>query len=618
MPGSEAYDRISEKVAALKRDFPTLRNRPDEYAFSALCVRANFYKNPALDFQESDIENIVVDGQYDGGVDAMLLDPNDEGNDMILVQSKYYKTISFEDVRDAVQKLILFYKEMDRGEYQNVNEKVQRRFLTLNAEVGEESKIRFVFYTSAKKSGIRIDRIERLVREHFQDTSKFEISVLFADDIIEEIKELESRRPTVESGIITIDEKDNFLSYGEDAVIVNASAFSIKELYAIHNTNLLSKNLRYYIRKKEIDQSISGTIRDEPEQFWYRNNGLTIICSKFDVDGKIVHLKDFSIVNGGQTTTLLHKSKNIDKEHDLYLPCKIIQAVGNTDNEKSSFILEIAKATNSQKPIKQIDLKANAPEQIRFSNAMREAGIYYQTKRGEKVPREYEIDYLNTDLAEVGKLCLAGVFQLPAASRNKPSQMYHERFYEVIFNRNQAQVSSIIKELLYIDYFFRKKYINEFDRRHANDIVSPIAFAHNARTVCIAFTAFVARYKSGNLDNEKIRTFFAHRSGNRVYDDYLYQIFSDLGDVRSLYPANIFRNKDFYDRILTQLFDTIILSGHRYFRTISNNDSSISETNFLKNDQNYYAFLSADWFDISQKIDQIYDGISNFLQTYDN
>ncbi len=106
---------------------------------------------------------------------------------------------------------------------------------------------------------------------------------------------------------------------------------------------------------------------------------------------------------------VLHRSKKISAGNDFYLPCKIIRSKGSSEDEKNMYILEIARAVNSQKPIKQIDLKANSPEQIRFAKAMREAGIFYQTKRGEAVPKAYSTDYLNTDLAEVGKLCLCAI-----------------------------------------------------------------------------------------------------------------------------------------------------------------------------------------------------------------
>ena len=98
---------------------------------------------------------------------------------------------------------------------------------------------------------------------------------------------------------------------------------------------------------------------------------------------------------------MIHKSKNVSEELNFYLPCKIIKTIGDTEDDKSNFILEIAKATNSQKAIKKVDLKANSPEQVRFAQAMRQAGVFYQTKRGESVPKEYKETYKNSDLSEV-------------------------------------------------------------------------------------------------------------------------------------------------------------------------------------------------------------------------
>ena len=62
MPSSvSSHDFIKEKVKALKDTYPSLRSKRDEYVFSALCVKANFYKNPALVlmrvFENSDICN---------------------------------------------------------------------------------------------------------------------------------------------------------------------------------------------------------------------------------------------------------------------------------------------------------------------------------------------------------------------------------------------------------------------------------------------------------------------------------------------------------------------------------------------------------------------------------
>lgn len=320
MSASTAYEKIQSKIRAMKNTYPSLRSKRDDYVFSALCVKSHLFKNPALIFYENEIDEMIVDGQYDGGVDVLLTDPNSEGDDMVIAQSKYCKDISAEDVLNAMTKMASFYKDMSRGHYEQVNSKVQRRFLTLNAELSDESKIHFVFYTGAPQSGINRSRIERKFREQFADSSRFTVSFFFGKDIEEEIDASESRHPSVEQGKIKIDSADNYLLYGDNAAIVNVSVYSIKTLYAQHNIQLLAKNLRYHIAGRDIDRGIEETIRDDPESFWLKNNGITIVCSAFEIDGREVKLRNFSIINGGQTTYMLHRSHHIDEMHDLLQP----------------------------------------------------------------------------------------------------------------------------------------------------------------------------------------------------------------------------------------------------------------------------------------------------------
>ena len=597
MTNYNSHDKIASKVRAMKADYPSLRDKSDEYVFSALCVKAHLYKNPAYVLDDRDFNEIIVDGKSDGGVDILLTDPNSDNSDLVIAQSKYYTRITSEEVVNAMAKMAIFYKEMSQGRYSQVNERVQRRFLTLNSEQGEESKTHFIFYSSAPQSHIRKGNIEKKIRELFPDSGNIEISILFAKDIENEIDESESRRPSVERGRITLDAVENYLSYGDDAVIVNVSAFSIKELYARYNIQLLAKNLRYHIAGARIDQGIKDTINNDPESFWLKNNGITIVCDDFEIDGKEVKMRNFSIINGGQTTYMLHRSPNIDAHHDLYLPCKIIRIEGDTEDDRNAFSLAIAKAANTQKPIKEIDLRANAPEQIRFYQAMRDVGIFYQTKRGEKVPSNYSAKYANTDLLEVGKLCLAAVFQMPCASRTKPSMLYQPQYYNRIFNGNQQQISRISKELLYIDYYFRDTFIKKFDKENEElpDAGMRISLAHNARTICIAFTALAARYYQKNVTNQDLREIFAASRSDQDTDNRIYEIFSNLEGIYSLFPPYLFEQKDNLDSLLEKLFGTIIDAGAMSFAMASSYDTTLNATNYLKKDKNYYTILASYW-----------------------
>ena len=609
---SECYDFIRSKINYLKETYPSLRQKAEDYAFSALCVKSDYYKNPALDFNDSVINNMIVDGTNDGGVDALLSDPNSDDANLVLVQSKFHQKISYEEVVNAITKMVRFYNDMKEGNYGDVQNKVVKRFLNLDADVGEESKVVFVLYISAPRNGIRSSRYENAFKTLIKNSDKYILRVFFDEDIRETIKEAESRRPDVESGKLYIDCSNNYLAYGDDeAIVVNASAFCIKELYGIHALTLLSKNLRYHVSGANIDNAIRDSIQNSPDDFWFKNNGITIICDDFKVSGTEVKLKHFSIVNGGQTTYNLYKSKHLNKDNDFYLPCKIIKIRGDSEDEKSKFVLDIAKATNSQKAIKQIDLKANSPEQVRFANTMREAEIFYQTKRGEIIPKEYKEEYKNTDLAEVGKLCLSAIFQLPGTSRNKPSALYNPEYYEIIFNGNQQKIARLVKQLLYMDFYFKNSFLNKFDNNSESNPNSNelIPLAHNARTICIAFTAFASRYYYGNIDATKLKDIFNHY-GDDSYSKYLYDIFKDIDSVSSFFPEDLFRNKDKFDDVLYKIYDAIIKSGRKRYSSEHEHDSSLNASNFLKKDSNYYSILKIEWDNLSEKIQSIFDTIA--------
>lgn len=594
------YDDIAKKIDSIKRDYPCLRDKADSYVFSALFIKVAFYQNPEWSLGESDFTKKIHDGKNDMGIDILLLDPNSERNDLIIGQAKFCKSISSEEVFNAMNKMADGYKDLENEHYERANDSLVKSFIELSEMTDEESKIRFVFYTSASKNRINTKRIAtKFLEKNFIDTDKIEVSILFAADVQKEIEEAARWKSIVESGKIFIDKTGNCLRYGDDAVIVNVSARSIKQLYGEHKTNLLALNLRYHIKEKgrySVDNAIKSTIDNNPESFWLKNNGITIICDSFEISGNVVTLRNFSIVNGGQTTYQLYMSDKVNAKNDFYLPCKIIKNLGESKDEKTTFSVEIAQAANSQKPITQEDLRANAPEQISFADEMRAVGVFYQSKRGQKVPaKQYREAYRKTRLEEVGKLCLAAIFQMPCVSRNAKNLLYKDRYYERIFNGNQSQVAQICKELLYIEHYFKKKFKPKFEQENENE-EDGSRFANKARTICIAFTAFAARYHQGNITDEDLKTIFAAATSqsNSTADD-LYRTTRDLGDMQSLLPKQLSKNMDLYDTALDKLFTAIIEEGIAAFSYARDNNPNLTENSFLQNDKNYYLLIKSGW-----------------------
>lgn len=597
------YRLISEKINDMKKHYRSLKDKTEDFVFSAVCIKYSIYKNPSLILNESDLEDSIVDGTNDGGADFILIDPNSDGaSDLIIGQSKYKNTISKEEAKNAIHKMIDFYDQMIKRDYSTIRNDVINKFSRSYAEIGDESKIIFALYTSSPQNSIRTDSLKKILKERFEEEDKYELRVFFGSDIVNEIKEADSRRPYIENGILKLDTSKNFLEYGENAAIVNISAKSLQDLYGINGINLLSMNLRYFTKKQDLDFEIKKTMKENPDSFWYRNNGITIICEDYNIDGVELKLKNFSIINGGQTTYLVFK--HLPQDTDFFIACKVITSQGNSQEEKDQFILDIAKATNSQKAIKDTDLKANAPEQLAFGRAIREKEVFYKTKRGETIPSNYKVEYKHTDYPAVGKLYLAGIYLLPGKSRNKPSIMKDSKYYNPIYKPEGSGIFNscgIIKDLLYVDYYFRKVFINQYQK---NAIPNRISFANNSRTLCIAFIGLSARLCQDNLDSDKFYNAIQNGVEDSTYEEKIYPLLKKFDKMTYIFNPSHEKNMDTIDSCLSSLFSALIKQGYKLFETQKEKDQSLIETNYLKKDSSFFKIVSWAWDDLIEEIEK--------------
>ncbi len=244
---------------------------------------------------------------------------------------------------------------------------------------------------------------------------------------------------------------------------------------------------------------------------------------------------------------------------------------------------------------------------------MRDVGIFYQTKRGEDIPNSYKAKELHSDIAQIGKLCLSGIFQMPCSSRNKPSTIYADRYYNNIFNGNQPQIAKLCKELLYIDYYFdnifRKQYLKDISEDAGADMKKQ--FASNARTVCTAFVMLASRYYQNNFRNTDLNTIFKAADNDKLSDDTdVYNIVKNIEGISWILPPEIFANKDKYDEILYRLFSLIIQYGSHDLMMLSRNSNEpIVASNYLKKDKNYIDIIHMNWSFIEKDIKSIFDDL---------
>ena len=497
---------IDLTVNNFKKKYGILADKTGDHIFTDVCLRYYFFNTIDNPFDIDDIEeNRNTDGANDGGFDAVINDPTSELNDVIIVQSKYYHntSVNAEMIIGEVSKIANTLDKIQNGLDSDVSQKSKHAFALAKEQMQDGGIIKVVFFTSFvfdEKNKKSKKQVEKRVNEIFAPHN-LEVSIYWGDEVEGQIKLCEEQKMYVEHDKLDIDKPDNYLEY-EDSVILNVSAKSLHDLYSRRMNSLLGANLRYYIYKKDVDSKIKESLSKSINEFWYKNNGILIICDDYSVSGKVLHLDNFSIINGGQTTTLIGK---VDIPEDFYVQCKIVKIpdeIKNDVEKRDTFVNNIAVATNSQKAIKPKDLKSNTTEQGRLREELSYVGIYYKIKAGDderKIDKKkYSQTYQISNPDKVGVVCFAAFLQMPIEARNKTSLIYNDTYYHRIFKDKALKYPGVVADLLKINALYDKFYRN-------NDNLNGLDTMYNQPAVRCGRTVFLALIMLfSNLSNSHV------------------------------------------------------------------------------------------------------------------
>ena len=570
-----SQDFFEYHIETMKEKYPSFNKYQDYHIFTLLSIKYFFYSESGTSFDQDIIEEFLTDGANDGGIDAIFNDPTSEGNDLIIVQSKFYENtaLSTDNVVGELYKINETLKKLQSNKISEFNEKLVTAYRNATSQMEDNANTRIVFFTSYQPKNKRErNKLDKSMRNYF---GKYDLEMNFRSDIEAQIELCDNGKLCVDYDKIAIDDKNNYLKY-EDSIIVNISAISLQELQNRRRNGLLGMNLRYYVRQKAVDTGIEKTIYKEPENFWYKNNGIVIICDDYKIDGKEIKLWNFSVVNGGQTTNRIGK---LDIEKDFYLQCKVVKSKGNNTQMKDKFALEIAEATNSQKPVKKADLKANTPEQIRLKERLNRCQVYYITKKGDKTPKQYSEPYQTATLEQVGKLGLAAVLQMPGSARSNSQRMYNDEYYYSIFGQDAKE--GVIADLLRISYYY-DKFVKTYIKDKGYDEKTVLPMMKNGRTFQYACITFLCKINYGVFSYDTIAGMI-----NNI-DDLKIAI-RNMGNIEKLISSKLQNEEEIFmeifsvigDEVLGYCFDSALYKAEEEQRTLAPSD-------YLKSDINYY------------------------------
>ena len=175
-----------------------------------------------------------------------------------------------------------------------------------------------------------------------------------------------------------------------------------KVLAAIYDrwgTRLLEQNVRVFLQHRgKVNKGIKGTIENEPDMFFAYNNGITATAEEVEIDddgGRLLlrRLKNFQIVNGGQTTASIHSAqrRQVDVSQTF-----VQMKLSVVDPERANRLVpKISEFANSQNRVSAADFFANHPFHVRMEEfsrriyapspdgTFRESKWFYERARGQ-------------------------------------------------------------------------------------------------------------------------------------------------------------------------------------------------------------------------------------------
>ena len=265
-------------------------------------------------------ENAIIDGGYDEGIDAYLVDFEEKR--IRLFQSKYGISHSIGEIDKFIQDVERL-KEKDQSKLKR--DELQYLWKHLN---DKKMKVELIYITD----------------QFVDDYQNNKVRVMGRQQVYETLWERVKKPAKGQNASLRILKQP--LEHKNCKVCV-VSAFDLAELVEKNEHYIFESNIRKHLGGKgSINKKISNTLEDDPHNFFEWNNGITITVDDVSIKNNELFLKGAQIVNGAQTSkSILDKKKKANNVN-----AEVLVTVIKTKDEEHQ--RKITKYRNSQNAVK--------------------------------------------------------------------------------------------------------------------------------------------------------------------------------------------------------------------------------------------------------------------------
>ena len=134
-------------------------------------------------------------------------------------------------------------------------------------------------------------------------------------------------------------------------------------IYGKYGQRLLERNVRAFLQAKgKVNRGLQKTLKEEPHRFLAYNNGLCCTAAEVRLSGgKLEWLKDFQIVNGGQTIASIYHALKKDKVNLSQVMVQVKLTVLKDPAKVLEIVPLISRYANTQNKVNGADFAANGP-----------------------------------------------------------------------------------------------------------------------------------------------------------------------------------------------------------------------------------------------------------------
>lgn len=455
-----------------------------ESDFFELFVAEQALKDHDLSYDE--IEFGLIGSGGDGGIDSIYLFVNGElvqeepdysylkkniSLELVIVQAKTSSGFQetpierFITVSDDIFDLAKIPASLEEIYNEGLIDAIER-FRTLHQQLAAKFPTFGVRYVYACKGGKvessiqhKVKKLEEILKRHFP-SADFSFDSLGASELLV----LARRAPQSTYNLVLAE--NPISSEGQVGFVCLVRIRDYYSFITDQSGNLrrqiFEANVRDYQGRTEVNDEIQQSLQKSTvEDFWWLNNGVTIISAKATQSGKTLTIEDPQIVNGLQTSTEAYnycKKFNTDADSRKIL----VRVIVPTEAESRDRII---KATNSQTSVQPASLRATDKIHRDIEEYLKSRGLYYDRRKNyyknEGKPRDKIIG-----IPHMAQAVMSVLIQRPDTARARPSSLLKkDDDYQRVYNSSYPiQIYYICIELV--------RRVESYLKAHAPDLAT--------------------------------------------------------------------------------------------------------------------------------------------------